>query len=99
MTAPAPEATPRTQHPITTVAGKVLYAFWYADLRDLPMPFSFSGTARGHIILNFHTREDVVAWAEDMDVDLTSDVPNVRASGVALDVPLTVVAFVPEVGA
>ena len=86
-----------TQPAIVTTAGQALYAFYYAELRGLPMPFSFSATSAGHITLNFFTREDVVAWAEDMDVDLTTDVPNVRASGVALDVPLTVCAFVPEV--
>lgn len=98
MTTPATAAT-TAQPPIVTTAGQALYAFYYAEHRDLPMPFSFSATSAGHITLNFFTREDVMAWAEDMGVDLTTDVPNVRASGVALDVPLTVCAFVPEVEA
>jgi hypothetical protein len=85
-----------TRPPVIDTATHILQALYYATIRDLPVPFSFSGTSRGHIILNFHSRDDVLAWAADMEVVLTTDAPNVRASGMALNVQLTVVAFVPE---
>ena len=91
---PTPVAT--SEPVIVTAATGLLGTLWAADLRGLPTPFSVRVWESGRIELQFKTRDEVVTWAEAMDVDLDSEVPNLRASGELLDVPITVCAWVPE---
>lgn len=78
-------------HPVVTAGTHLMYALWAAECRDLPMPF----TARIRDYdrqpeLQFHTLAEVVVWAEAMGVEVDNGI----ATGVLLDVPLTVCAYV-----
>ena len=81
--------------PIVTAATGLLQTLWTAQLRGLPIPFA----CRVHdydaaVELQFHTGDEVVTWAEALDVDLDSGLPNIHATGVLLDVEVTVCAYV-----
>jgi len=80
-------------HPVVTAGTHLMYALWAAECRGLPMPFSFRGFAR-RTSLQFHLRADVEAWAAAMDTEVFDEGGYVTATGVLLDVPLTVCAYV-----
>ena len=89
-----PAFLPAAPHPVVTAATGLMSVLWFAELRSLPMPFATRAyEVDSRIELQFHTVAEVEAWAEAMDVDLDQD--RTTATGVLLDTPLTVCAWVP----
>lgn len=88
-----PTYLPAAPHPVVTAATGLMSVLWFAELRSLPMPFATRAyEADSRIELQFHTSDEVIAWAEAMNVDVDE---TVVASGVLLDVPITVCAWLP----
>jgi hypothetical protein len=92
------EPTITADRSVVTAATGLLQTLWTAQLRHLPMPFSCRVTRHGLVELSVKTRAEFNAWAEAIgDPDATcAYTATLRASGVLLDVPVSVSAFVVE---
>lgn len=69
-----------------------------AELRGLPMPFTAAANNyQGHVALQFDSRDQLVTWAEVLEVDVedesTADRDRFAASGSWLEVNLRLVAI------
>lgn len=81
--------------PVVQAATDMMSVLWAAELRGLPLPFAARAyDYRSGPELQFHTRDEVVTWAEAMDLDVDDD--RMTATGQLLDITVTVCAYVAD---
>lgn len=60
-------------HPVVDGARDLYIVMQVAELRGLPIPFAIRAWEHGGIELQFHSRDEVVTWAEVLDAELVDN--------------------------
>lgn len=103
----AENAVETAEHPILHSARGLHMVIEWAQLRGLPMPFvgrAYGLACRLPLELQFDTRDQVVTWAEALEVDVTDGEYTYRdrvhdtaqAAGELFDQPLQILASIPR---